>query len=60
MPVIEAWLRDPKLNVRRSAGNTLRNISRKHAGLIQAELATWDVHDKRVAQVRELASEFLR
>lgn len=46
--------------VRRSVGNALRDISRKHAALVRAELETWDVSDKRIAQTYQLASKFLR
>ncbi len=46
--------------VRRSVGNALRDISRKHAALVRAELETWDISDKRIAQTYQLASKFLR
>jgi HEAT repeat protein len=45
--------------VRKSAGNALRDISKKHQALMQAELQRWDVSDKRVAQTYKLASKFL-
>lgn len=45
--------------VRRSAGNALRDISRKHKALIAAEVATWDLNDKRVAQTYSHAARFL-
>jgi 3-methyladenine DNA glycosylase AlkD len=45
--------------VRRSVGNALRDISRKHKELIRAEVKTWDVSDKRVKQVYALASKLL-
>lgn len=45
--------------VRRSAGNALRDISRKHADLVRADLATWDQADARIAQTYELAAQFL-
>lgn len=46
--------------VRRSAGNALRDISRKHKDLIKAELKGWDLSDKHVQQVYKLASKFLK
>jgi 3-methyladenine DNA glycosylase AlkD len=46
--------------VRRSVGNALRDISRKHKDLIRAEVKTWDVNDKRVKQTYDLASKFLK
>ncbi len=45
--------------VRKSVGNALRDISRKHKKLVAAELAKWDKADKRVQQVHKLASRFL-
>lgn len=45
--------------VRRSAGNALRDISRKHASLVSAELNCWDLTDHRIAFTHKLASRFL-
>lgn len=45
--------------VRKSVGNALRDISRKHKDLIRAELQGWDVSDKRILQTYKLASKFL-
>jgi 3-methyladenine DNA glycosylase AlkD len=45
--------------VRKSVGNALRDISRKHKALVQAELQTWDISDKKVEQTCQLASKFL-
>ena len=46
--------------VRKSVGNALRDISRKHKDLVKAELAQWDVSSKQVEQTRKLASKFLQ
>ena len=46
--------------VRKSVGNALRDISRKHKDLIAAEIATWDPSDKRVLQTYKLAGKFLK
>lgn len=46
--------------LRKSVGNALRDISRKHGDLIREELATWDLKDKRAAQVYKLAHQFLK
>jgi hypothetical protein len=35
--------------VRHSAGNALRDIRRRHATLVDAEVATWNLDDSRVA-----------
>jgi 3-methyladenine DNA glycosylase AlkC len=45
--------------VRKSVGNALRDISRKHKDLIRAEVEKWDVSDKRIKQTYKLASKFL-
>jgi HEAT repeat protein len=45
--------------VRKSAGNALRDISRRHADLIREELQGWDVSDSKVRQTHKLAGRFL-
>ncbi len=45
--------------LRKSVGNALRDISRKHADLVRDELARWDLSDKRVAFTYKLAAKFL-
>lgn len=45
--------------VRKSVGNALRDISRKHAPLVEAELATWDLSNKATAQTYKLAAKFI-
>jgi 3-methyladenine DNA glycosylase AlkC len=45
--------------VRKSVGNALRDISRKHKDLIQAELVTWDISNKHIPQTYKLAGKFL-
>jgi 3-methyladenine DNA glycosylase AlkD len=34
--------------LRKSVGNSLRDISKKHKELISAEMSTWDLSDKRI------------
>lgn len=46
--------------VRKSVGNALRDISKKHKELVRIELQRWDTTDKRVAQTHKLASRFLQ
>lgn len=46
--------------VRKSAGNALRDISKKHKDLVRNELCTWDVENKRIKQTHKLASKFLQ
>lgn len=46
--------------VRRSVGNALRDISKKHREIVKAELQKWDVSRKSIKQTYELASRLLR
>ncbi|WXG47485.1 MAG: DNA alkylation repair protein [Candidatus Atabeyarchaeum deiterrae] len=45
--------------VRKSVGNALRDISKKHKDLIKSELNTWNTSDKRTRLTYRLASKFL-
>ncbi len=45
--------------VRKSAGNALRDISRKYGPLVKDEVGIWDLSDKRVAHTYKLAARFL-
>lgn len=45
--------------VRKSVGNALRDISKKHKELIRRELCTWDIKNKQIKQTHKLASKFL-
>ncbi len=45
--------------VRKSVGNALRDISRKHKALVKAELQTWTISSKSIEQIYKLASKFL-
>lgn len=45
--------------VRKSVGNALRDISRKHKELVCAELRKWDLTNKGVQLTHKLASKFL-
>ena len=46
--------------VRKSTGNALRDISKKHQELIRHELQKWDTANKRIAQTYKLANRFLQ
>jgi len=46
--------------VRKSVGNALRDISKKHKELVENELCTWDITNKQVKQTHKLASKFLQ
>jgi 3-methyladenine DNA glycosylase AlkD len=45
--------------VRKSVGNALRDISKKHGDLIESELLTWNTSNKKIRQTYRLASKFL-
>ena len=45
--------------VRKTVGNALRDISKKHPELVAAELRTWSLETKEVAQVYRLASTLI-
>ncbi len=45
--------------VRKSVGNALRDISKKHKELIIIELRRWNIANKRIEQTHKLASKFL-
>lgn len=45
--------------VRKSVGNALRDISKKHKELVSAELQSWDTSKKNIQQTYKLASKFL-
>lgn len=50
---------DPSEYVRKSVGNALRDISKKHSALVATELSTWDLSSKEICQVYKLASKFI-
>jgi 3-methyladenine DNA glycosylase AlkC len=45
--------------VRKSAGNAIRDISRKEKALVSQELKRWDITKPRIKQTYELAAKFL-
>jgi 3-methyladenine DNA glycosylase AlkC len=46
--------------VRKSVGNALKDISKKHSKLIRLELANWKLEAKEINQVYKLASKFIQ
>lgn len=46
--------------VRKSVGNALRDISKKHKELVKNEICIWDITNKQVEQTHKLASKFLQ
>jgi 3-methyladenine DNA glycosylase AlkC len=57
--LLSALKDDESEYVRKSVGNALRDISRKHKALVAEELETWDISDKKVLFTHKLASKFL-
>ena len=57
--LLSALHADESEYVRKSVGNALRDISRKHKELVRAELAQWDLSQKKIQQTHRLASKFL-
>jgi 3-methyladenine DNA glycosylase AlkD len=45
--------------VRKSVGNAIKDISKKHKKLVQTELQEWDISKKEIKQTYKLASKFL-
>jgi 3-methyladenine DNA glycosylase AlkD len=45
--------------VRKSVGNAIRDISKKHKRLVKNELYQWDISNKHVNQTYKLASRFI-
>jgi 3-methyladenine DNA glycosylase AlkD len=56
---LRALKNDESEYVRKSVGNALRDISKKHRDLIASELKTWDIFDKKTRQTYKLAGKFL-
>jgi 3-methyladenine DNA glycosylase AlkC len=46
--------------VRKSVGNALRDISKKHKELVKNELQQWNIDNKNIKQTYKLASKFLQ
>lgn len=54
-------LKDDKSEyVRKSVGNSLKDISKKHGELIKLEFQTWDLSQKSINQVYKFASKHLK
>ena len=57
--LLAALKADESKYVRSSAGNALRDISKKHPELIRKELQSWDTSDPAVLETYKLASKFV-
>jgi 3-methyladenine DNA glycosylase AlkC len=58
--LLSSLKKDESEYVRKSAGNALRDISKKHNDLVRNELCTWDTKDRQIKQTHKLASKFLQ
>ena len=57
---IAALKDDSSEYVRKSVGNSLRDISKKFPELIKEELNGWDINSKEIQQVYKLSSKFIK
>jgi phosphomethylpyrimidine kinase len=57
---IAALKDDSSEYVRKSVGNSLRDISKKFPELIKEELDCWDINSKEIKQVYKLTSKFIK
>ncbi len=58
--IIAPLRNDESEYVRKSAGNALKDISKKHSELVVEELKTWDLSDKSSNQVYKLATKYIK
>lgn len=59
LALLAAHRQDESEYVRKSVGNAIRDISKKHGELVAAELRSWDLSTREVRQVYKLAGRFL-
>lgn len=57
--ILSALKDDESEYVRKSVGNALKDISKKHPDFIRKEIETWDISDKKIKQVYALAGKFI-
>lgn len=57
---IAALKEDSSEYVRKSVGNSLRDISKNFPELIKEELDGWDINSKEIKQIYKLASKFIK
>lgn len=57
--LLAAYKSDESEYVRKSVGNAIRDISKKHGELVASELSTWDLSSKEVRQVYKLANRLI-
>lgn len=57
--LLAAHKSDESEYVRKSVGNAIRDISKKHGELVASELSTWDLSSKEVRQVYKLVNRLI-
>jgi 3-methyladenine DNA glycosylase AlkD len=57
--LLSAHREDESEYMRKSVGNALRDISKKHPELVTRELSGWSLSSKKINQVYRLASKFI-
>ena len=57
---LDALKKDSSVYVRKSVGNTLRDISKKFPDFIRKEVETWSLDSKEIKQVYHLASKLIK
>ena len=57
--LLSAHKEDNSEYVRKSVGNALKDISKKHPEMLLKELSSWDLSSKEIKQVYKLASKIL-
>ncbi|MGU3577102.1 DNA alkylation repair protein [Brucellaceae bacterium C25G] len=57
--IISSHRSDKSEYLRKSVGNALRDISKKHPDLIRKEIMSWDLEQAGVLQVYKLAARFI-
>lgn len=57
--LLAAHREDPSEYVRKSVGNAMRDISKKHGELVREELSTWNLTSREARQVHKLAGRFI-
>lgn len=57
--ILSALKDDESEYVRKSVGNALMDISKKHPDLIRKEIETWVISGRKIKQVYALAGKFI-
>jgi 3-methyladenine DNA glycosylase AlkC len=58
--MLSQFRNDSSEYVRKSVGNAIRDISKKHKELVRNELYQWDTSNKHINQTYKLAIKFIK